>query len=61
MVSFGVCDLKSQMTCRISVCTSKSKITCRIWDGKKKRIYMLILLKEVGLGNLHNDEFGLNK
>ena len=24
MVSFGVCDLESQMTCRIGVCTLKS-------------------------------------
>ena len=42
-----------------------------IWDEKKEKniyiyiyiyIYWLILLKEeVGLGNLHNDEFGLNK
>ena len=57
MVSFGVCDLESQMTCRIQ-------------DEKKKRkrkekniyIYIYILLKEEGgLGNLHNDGFGLNK
>ena len=42
-------------------------MACRIWDGKKEKniyiyIYRLILLKEeVGLGNLHNGEFGLNK
>ena len=59
MVSFGVCDLESQMTCRIQ-------------DEKKKRkrkekniyiyIYIYILLKEeAGLGNLHNDGFRLNK
>ena len=45
MVSFGVCDLESQMTCRIGVCTLKSKMACRIWDGKKrkrKNIYIYI-------------------
>ena len=41
-------------------------MACGIQDEKKKRkkknIYRLILLKEeVGLGNLHNDGFGLNK
>ena len=44
-------------------------MACRIWDEKKEKniyiyiyIFWLILLKEeVGLGNLHNDEFLLNK
>ena len=41
-------------------------MACRIWDEKKKEyiyiyIYRLILLKEVGLGNLQNDGLGLNK